>query len=618
MTLAHEFMLSSDRGELQAAIEIGNTEVVSSLLSRKHGASLASEPFEDGQIPLFTAIELLGRRCAPSLETIVATISLLLQNRADANVELSPLNESPLQIALRVDALGCSQSTHALHHGACMRVVMSLFEHKANPNHEDMVGEGPLAEAAIAGNLEACTLILSHGSSPTAPNSQGRLLLDLDIPPAARALLESFENPKSKDSADAEDLAGLLSTSNSVDPSDCDVELIEIGDTSNNALHTHADLEFRAKRYLGAKRGYAQALAEDPDNASLWSNKAAACMMLGEYHEALTNALEGVTKEFRHGIAYERCAKCMLLLGKLEQALEFCKLRVEYMPLEEFKNPSDDWRAFLDTATRVSHHADVISQIDEVLEDPRNVDCLDDVEKCLSALLKLMSQLSELETKSPWGMRLHLTTVKASIHRGLILMHQELYESARASFDDAGRLMPDYPGLAKLQVRAKKWAAEPPKRNFYAVLRIGFDATEAVIKKAYKDAALTWHPDKNPASTEVASNIFKDIQEAFRVLSDARLRAEYDNLGESIEDEGQGSKGDTASDLPASDCKAKYMPFFGANFGTIAGLGYDRCTSLGTPTAEASSPANLQGQLHGDTVADASAGSRFADWSYKK
>merc|ERR1719359_2842753 len=99
-------------------------------------------------------------------------------------------------------------------------------------------------------------------------------------------------------------------------------------------------------------------------------------MMLGEYQEALNDASEGVKKDFSHARVHERCAKCMLLLGKLDQAVKFCQLRVDYMKLEEFNNPSNGWRAFLETANSVSHHSDVISQIDEILGDQRNAECL--------------------------------------------------------------------------------------------------------------------------------------------------------------------------------------------------------------------------------------------------
>ena len=52
-------------------------------------------------------------------------------------------------------------------------------------------------------------------------------------------------------------------------------------------------------------------------------------------------------------------------------------------------------------------------QIDEILGDSRNCDCLADAEKCVSATLKMSSQLAgSLEARSPWGKRIRFTKVK--------------------------------------------------------------------------------------------------------------------------------------------------------------------------------------------------------------
>lgn len=66
--------------------------------------------------------------------------------------------------------------------------------------------------------------------------------------------------------------------------------------------------------------------------------------------------------------------------------------------------------------------------------------------------------------------------------------------------------------------------------NLYETLGIQKDATLDDVKKAYKQLALQYHPDKN--SDEGAEEAFKKIGRAYGVLSDARKRAEYDRKGE--------------------------------------------------------------------------------------
>ena len=116
----------------------------------------------------------------------------------------------------------------------------------------------------------------------------------------------------------------------------------------------------------------------------------------------------------------------------------------------------------------------------------------------------------------------------ALFRRGILLMDIGRYASACADFDEVARRDPRFPSLDAWRVRARIWARKPPSRNYYALLGVGFDASAAEIKKAYRAAALKWHPDKNPEQAEKAELMFKSIQEAFETLSDAEKRREYD------------------------------------------------------------------------------------------
>ena len=59
------------------------------------------------------------------------------------------------------------------------------------------------------------------------------------------------------------------------------------------------------------------------------------------------------------------------------------------------------------------------------------------------------------------------------------------------------------------------------KSNYYEILGISKGAILVDIKKAYRQLALKWHPDKNPDKKEEAENRFKEISEAYEVLSDS-------------------------------------------------------------------------------------------------
>ncbi|MBE0582349.1 MAG: J domain-containing protein, partial [Desulfofustis sp.] len=69
-------------------------------------------------------------------------------------------------------------------------------------------------------------------------------------------------------------------------------------------------------------------------------------------------------------------------------------------------------------------------------------------------------------------------------------------------------------------------------KDYYGVLGVKKDASADEIKKAYRKLALKHHPDKNPGDKK-AEETFKEITEAYAVLSDVEKRRQYDQFGES-------------------------------------------------------------------------------------
>lgn len=99
------------------------------------------------------------------------------------------------------------------------------------------------------------------------------------------------------------------------------------------------------------------------------------------------------------------------------------------------------------------------------------------------------------------------------------------------------------------------------KRDYYEVLGVAKTADADAIKKAYRQAAMKFHPDKNPGNKE-AEEKFKEAASAYEVLSDTQKRAQYDRFGHQAFQQG-GGPGFT----DAEDIFSHFSDIFGDFFG---------------------------------------------------
>ncbi|KAK2868624.1 hypothetical protein Q7C36_000495 [Tachysurus vachellii] len=103
--------------------------------------------------------------------------------------------------------------------------------------------------------------------------------------------------------------------------------------------------------------------------------------------------------------------------------------------------------------------------------------------------------------------------------------------------------------------------------EYYQILGVSKDASPDDIKKAYRKLALKWHPDKNPDNKDEAERKFKEISEAYEVLSDANKRSVYDQYGKEGLSAGGGAgryhNGDPFESFTFRNPEDVFRDFFG-------------------------------------------------------
>ena len=106
------------------------------------------------------------------------------------------------------------------------------------------------------------------------------------------------------------------------------------------------------------------------------------------------------------------------------------------------------------------------------------------------------------------------------------------------------------------------------KQDYYKLLGVSEDATKDEIKKAYRKMAKTYHPDANPNDKEAEAK-FKEVSEAYEVLSDPQKKAAYDQFGHSAFNQGAGGGGFSGGYTNMDDIFESF--FGGGSFGDIFG-----------------------------------------------
>ncbi|KAH7423802.1 hypothetical protein KP509_12G074300 [Ceratopteris richardii] len=119
--------------------------------------------------------------------------------------------------------------------------------------------------------------------------------------------------------------------------------------------------------------------------------------------------------------------------------------------------------------------------------------------------------------------------------------------------------------------------------HYYEILRVGRNATNDDLKRAYRKLVRQWHPDKNPDIRSQAEAKFKEISEAFEVLSDPEKRATYDEYIEKGTKQISRRENGFANDNKRHSDAANAEKFFAHVFGKGSHIPFNKETSTAMP-----------------------------------
>lgn len=138
------------------------------------------------------------------------------------------------------------------------------------------------------------------------------------------------------------------------------------------------------------------------------------------------------------------------------------------------------------------------------------------------------------------------------------------------------------------------------KEDYYEVLGIARNASDAEIKKAYRKMAMKYHPDRN-AGDKKAEEKFKTMSEAYEVLSDSQKRAAYDQFGHAGVDPSAAGAGFGAA-AGAGNFADIFGDIFGDLFGGRAGGGHGRSRAEHGADLRYNLELSLEQAVHGATI----------------
>jgi len=272
---------------------------------------------------------------------------------------------------------------------------------------------------------------------------------------------------------------------------------------------------FHIGDYYGVISDTGRLLKADGQNIDAYRLRGQAYHRLGDHDQAVLHFREGLKLDPEHA----ECKKGHKLVKSLEKKK---KKGQDAFDKGDTQAAIDHWLAAMEIdPTHAAFNRPLLLQVAKAYSKLKQHD---------QAIEMINQHLAEQETvEGLWAL-------------GDAQQKADRYNEAVQTFNQAVELATDdlkQEARNKLQ-QAQVALKQSKEKNYYKILGLARSADSKEIKKAYRDLARQWHPDKNPDNIEEAEKMFMDIGEAYEVLSDDELKARYDRGEDVFDNQGGG------------------------------------------------------------------------------
>jgi len=324
------------------------------------------------------------------------------------------------------------------------------------------------------------------------------------------------------------------------------------------AMQCAHEIQMAEQAYVGedwdqAVHYFNQALTHVEQATDLLFMRAQSLYHTQDYYGAISDTGKILKSYHNHLEAYQLRGESYAKLGELELAVNHYREGLKLDPEHKGCKAGHKYVKAVTKKTKRGQDAFEAGKYDDAIEHWWSAIKVDNtnINVHRSILLKIVTAHTKAEQHDQAIQRAEEHVNNRESEEGLTALGDaqlagEMYDAAIRTYSRLQEFLPqERKGEAQRKVQEAQVALKQSKeKNYYKILGVARNANQKEIKKAYRELALKWHPDKNTGENkEEAEKMFQDIGEAYEVLSDKELRGKYDRGEDVFENQGGGGGG---------------------------------------------------------------------------